>query len=140
VDSPVVVASSSGWGSPSNAYYPNGGTAAWSYAPSLGVTTAPDPYAILAKSLRATGGSATLLPPPTPVGQRVPQAIPAPTPSGTFRYDGGPTTPVPMPTADPPGATPPKKADAPGDQPAAVIPISLPGKKPFKYPAYGDKR
>lgn len=77
----------------------------------------------------ASNGTAQLLPPPTPLGRRVPD--------GTFRYDGGPTAPVPMPTPDP---TAPETIEPARDQPTSV-PISLPARKQaYKYPAYGDNK
>jgi hypothetical protein len=85
---------------------------------------------------RANGnGTARQLPMPTPLGQRVPDAT---TPNGTFRYDGGPSAPVPMPTPD---ATPAPKTIEPAQEQPTSIPISLPARKPaYKYPAYGDKK
>jgi hypothetical protein len=124
-------------------YYPGdlcltGGTVASTYAPSvsLGATTASGPTTVPTAMPGNGTTTAQRLPPPTPVGQRVPQALPAPTPSGTFQYDGGPATPVPMPATDPP-----KTIEPAGDQPAASVSISLPARKPaHKYPAYGDKK
>jgi hypothetical protein len=87
---------------------------------------------------RANGnGTARQLPMPTPLGQRVPDAT-APNGNGTFRYDGGPSAPVPMPTPD---TTPAPKTVEPAQEQPASIPISLPTRRPVnKYPAYGDKK
>ncbi|HET6572222.1 MAG TPA: hypothetical protein VFG68_01360 [Fimbriiglobus sp.] len=90
--------------------------------------TVRTPAAVLGNAV-ASNGTAQLLPPPTPLGRRVPD--------GTFRYDGGPIAPVPMPTPDP---TAPETIEPAREQPTSV-PISLPARKPaYKYPAYGDKR
>ena len=65
-----------------------------------------------------------------------PMAQPTP-PDGTFRYDGGPALPVPMPKADPqaiPPANPTLATDLPISgkaKPAVVV--------PYKYKAYGEK-
>jgi hypothetical protein len=126
-------------------YYPGdffclmGGTTAAVQTPvtTLGLSTAS---AAVATPLPGTanGTTARQLPPPTPLGQPVQPLTPtAPAANGTFHYDGGPSTPVPMPIPDTPGTTPPRIE--PIDQPAS-IPISLPVKKPaLKYPAYGKK-
>jgi hypothetical protein len=68
-----------------------------------------------------------------PVVPRASEPQPA-GPTGGFRYDGGPASPVPFPRPDAtPGAT---------TQPATGLPVSLPKAKPSKpytYKAYGEK-
>jgi hypothetical protein len=85
----------------------------------------------------ASNGTAQQLPPPTPLGQRVPEVRP-PTPNNTFRYDGGPSAPVPMPMPD---TSPAPKTIEPAQEQPTSVPISLPARKPaYKYPAYGDRK
>lgn len=60
---------------------------------------------------------------------------PTSTPGGTFRYDGGPANPIPLPKTD---ATPSTKATPT----ATGLPISLPkttSKSSYTYKAYGEK-
>ena len=68
-----------------------------------------------------------------PVGQPMPQPIvPG---DGTFRYDGGPVNPVPLPRIEPQAIPPANPSSAPFD-----LPVSLkPKAEPFKYKAYGEK-
>jgi hypothetical protein len=60
--------------------------------------------------------------------------LPTPIPRGTYRYDGGPQNPIPMPKADP----------APAGKPPLAVPpdgkvVSLkPKPTKFTYPAYGE--
>jgi hypothetical protein len=77
--------------------------------------------------------------PPADNGSRYP-APSQPLPEGeqTFPYNGGPSTPVPMPEVKPgPASTPNAKVPAEG------IPVSLtPGAKKsgkWAYPAYGEQ-
>ena len=84
--------------------------------------------------------SASLSIPRRPADARL-ETIPAPRrsrpaqPDGTFQYDGGPTSPVPMPQAGPePSRTSPR----------TIVPegrvVSLPAKTPkYSYAAYGEK-
>jgi len=69
-----------------------------------------------------------------------PMAQPAVPGDGTFPYDGGPSSPVPLPKADP-GAIPQA-----GPSTATDLPISgkskspfAPATTPYKYKAYGEK-
>jgi hypothetical protein len=73
----------------------------------------------------------------------VPNPMPQPaTPGdGTFPYDGGPSSPVPLPKADP-GAIPPANPSSTAtDLPVSGKSRSLvtPVVSPYKYKAYGEK-
>lgn len=99
------------------------------YSPiSLGVETYSLPGGAATYSVTRPGaGGAEPLPPPVPR-------------DGTFRYDGGPADPVPMPKADPDPMSAPRFRLAPG----GGIPISLPketkeAKGKYAYPAYGEE-
>lgn len=118
-------------------WYSIGGLASAVRTPATVLGTVTESQSVPAPMPSTANGTAQQLPTPTPLGQRVPDAT-APAPNGTFRYDGGPSAPVPMPTPD---TTPaPKTIEPVQDQPAS-IPISLPARKPaYKYPAYGDKK
>lgn len=61
----------------------------------------------------------------------------APGGDGTFRYDGGPANPVPVPKADPQPMAPPGNTAAPTDLPVSLKP--KPAGSPYKYKAYGEK-
>ena len=82
-------------------------------------------------SLAGVARTANSTPSSMPVYAPIPATIPA---SDSFRYDGGPSNPVPQPTQDvnpiPPAAN--------GSNEPAVLRISLPSPKP-KYPAYGER-
>jgi hypothetical protein len=64
---------------------------------------------------------------------------------GTYRYDGGPDNPVPMPKAEPgPTSAPRYFYRAPADQlrvsvPAEAREVKEPAKGKFAYPAYGEE-
>jgi len=65
-----------------------------------------------------------------------PAPRPGPRDDGTYPYDGGPASPVPMPNADP---MPSREPVRPAPKPEGRI-VSLPAPKTqFAYPAYGDK-
>jgi hypothetical protein len=69
------------------------------------------------------------------------ESPPPPRDNGTYRYDGGPSDPVPMPKAEPEPTERPVPAPR---TPAEGRIVSLPGRKPeaktrFAYPAYGEK-
>lgn len=118
-------------------WYTIGGLASTVRTPATLLGSVTGSQSIPAPMPSAANGTAQLLPPPTPLGQRVPDAT-APAPNGTFRYDGGPAAPVPMPVPD---ATPAPKTIEPAQEPPMSLPISLPARKPaYKYPAYGDKK
>lgn len=71
---------------------------------------------------------------PTPYLPSDPQPAPRPLPNdGTFDYDGGPRSPVPLPKADQPNNKPPTV-------PLEGRPVSLPGRSTpkYTYPAYGE--
>jgi hypothetical protein len=73
--------------------------------------------------------------PKNPVAAR-PTAPDAPATPGTFRYDGGPANPVPLPKPD---ANPTGRGKA---DPATGLPVSLQKAKPaspYSYKAYGEK-
>ncbi len=82
------------------------------------------------------GNAAPAVPLGTSLSRPIPQpmAPPAAPGDGTFRYDGGPANPVPMPKADP-QTIPPAGTSASND-----LPVSLKSKtSPYKYKAYGEK-
>jgi hypothetical protein len=73
---------------------------------------------------------------PTPIQAPTPS-----TPSGVYRYDGGPLNPVPLPKQDPAGPNGQATPTLPWD---AGLPVSLPKKpvtpaKPYTYKGYGEK-
>ncbi len=117
----------------STTIYPTVGTTV--AAPTTSVTTTTSQ----SQSTTTTYPGTTIVPATTTV---TPQTVPAPMPSGTssYRYDGGPTAPVPLPAPDQPGTTiPPQKIDPVGG--STALPISRPAAKPaYKYPAYGEKK
>jgi hypothetical protein len=83
-----------------------------------------------------SGGAASGAPALT-LGARpvVPQPMPSVGPDGTFRYDGGPAIPVPLPKADPQLIPPANPLPS-----ATDLPISgKPKPAPYKYKAYGEK-
>ena len=63
------------------------------------------------------------------------ETAPMPVPQGGYRYDGGPTAPVPMPM--PKATTPPPPAAAPPPAPMVGAVASRAAKK-LEYPAYGE--
>ncbi len=65
-----------------------------------------------------------------------PMARPAAPGDGTFRYDGGPAVPVPLPKADP-QPIPPANSSASTDLPVSLKPKAA--TSPYKYKAYGEK-
>ena len=70
----------------------------------------------------------------------VPEGGPVPRPGGvedgTFPYDGGPSSPVPMPKADPvPSRDPVRPAPKPEDR---IVSLPAPTTQ-LAYPAYGEK-
>ncbi len=69
----------------------------------------------------------------------VPQPMAQPTApgDGTFRYDGGPANPVPMPKADPQQIPPAGTSSAATDLPVSLKPKTT--TSPYKYKAYGEK-
>jgi len=80
------------------------------------------------------GGTDFATPSPVVTQPMTPPAAPA---DGTFPYDGGPMSPVPLPKADPNAAPPINVAPT-----ATDLPISLKPKTattPYKYKAYGEK-
>lgn len=68
--------------------------------------------------------------------QPTPPSMPA-VPDGTYRYDGGPAQPVPMPQADPNPAGAPRLFRLPTETRAVSLPARS-GK--LVYPAYGEGR
>ncbi len=114
------------YSSPSYYYAP--AVAPVSYAPASGY------YPISATT--TTGGAATYR--PALSGERLPQPLPAkavpmlPADGGTYLYDGGPASPVPMP------ATPPATKIQPVDSRFVSI-TTTKGPAGFSYAAYGDK-
>jgi hypothetical protein len=58
-------------------------------------------------------------------------------PYGTFRYDGGPANPVPVPKADPQPIPPANSSATTNDLPVSLKPKAAPS--PYKYKAYGEK-
>lgn len=83
------------------------------------------------------GGGASAAPAVT-LGAPAPQPMVQPVApgDGTFRYDGGPANPVPLPKADPQPMVPP------GTSATIDLPVSLkakPATAPYRYKAYGEK-
>jgi len=64
------------------------------------------------------------------------ESLPSPRarPGQTFRYDGGPASPVPMPAAAPRPAPEAPRPGAPANR------VKLPAKGRLTYPAYGEER
>jgi hypothetical protein len=110
------------------------------------VAAAPTPYASSRPSIiigyqgRFFGGSIAIRPGARLAGFARPtedlhDAMPPPRPNDTFRYDGGPSQPVPMPVPDPVSPTEP-------------VPMTVPAlqrvqfersRSRVAYPAYGEK-
>jgi hypothetical protein len=69
-----------------------------------------------------------------------PMAQPTPPSDGTFRYDGGPANPVPLPKADPQPIPPsnPTGVNLPVSGNKLTTPFA-PTPTPYKYKAYGEK-
>jgi len=67
---------------------------------------------------------------------RTPSTIP---PANTFPYDGGPSAPVPMPMPDAPSSAPVPQT-VPSDSNSLKVSFPSSTKKPFTYPAYGQKK
>jgi hypothetical protein len=99
---------------------------------------------IISRSALATGRltGRTDQPIEAPPSERMPsspyraETLPDPRarPGQTFRYDGGPASPVPMPATTP---SPARDAPRPG---APVNRVKLPAKEGLTYPAYGEQR
>lgn len=93
-------------------------------------------------SIGIGGDSLTLSAPTVALGTIVerptapPMAPPAVPGDGTFRYDGGPAIPVPMPKADP-QPIPPANSSVTTDLPVSLKPKAA--TSPYKYKAYGEK-
>jgi hypothetical protein len=114
------------------------------YTPPVSVYTTPpyySPNGLSVETYSAPGGAATYsvtrpAAGPEPVQPPMPRANGLP---GTFPYDGGPDSPVPMPKADPTSA--PRDSDkAPRDGIRVSLPAdSKEAKAKLAYPAYGDE-
>ena len=99
--------------------------------------------------LKMTGSSsccepgAVPQPPAVPSADTLPPQGPAVQPNqsndGTFPYDGGPASPVPMPKTDPGPQGTPNKSFAPGEGRLVSLPL-VPAKPKYTYPAYGDNK
>jgi hypothetical protein len=107
--------------------------AAYYYPPSYYYYPASLSSAMNAPNLPAVipQGNGQQLPPPRPVPAPPVPAAPA---SGTYRYDGGPANPVPLPKTGSP------QQPAPGTIPLEGRSVSLtaPPVKKYAYPAYGE--
>jgi hypothetical protein len=79
-------------------------------------------------SLSATAPPIDQQPLPALETAPLPQMLP---PGGTYRYDGGPANPVPVPRATP---APPDSGPISADG----RPVSLKAKPAYTYPAYGE--
>lgn len=89
-------------------------------------------------SIGIGGSTVAASAPVVPLGGIVPNPMTAPTVpgDGTFRYDGGPAAPVPLPKADP-QPIPPAGTLTPADLPISLRPKAA--NSPYKYKAYGEK-
>jgi len=128
-----------------NFYYPGyysgygyGYSPYYDYAPSVYYYS---PLCSYPASLTTTySGYSPVMPLAPQDGGPVPGGGPVPRPGtvedGTYPYDGGPASPVPMPRADP---VPSREPARPAPKPEGRI-VSLPAPKTqFAYPAYGEK-
>ncbi len=129
-------AGSYGYGYPGAYYYSSPGCffsiASTSPAPTYNLNLATAPVPVQSAPLPSTQAPAT----PAPNG-------------GTFRYDGGPRSPVPLPdgTQATPPSNPAPTNPAPRTRPSlplegrpVSITISQPTPKKYTYPAYGERR
>ncbi len=105
----------------------------YSYAPSycpISVPGGPMPYA----DPQGNGGVYTL---PQPGAEAAPPGARPQTPAdGTYPYDGGPPSPVPMPKAEPAPSNLPKVV-VPGDGRIVVLPLRPTPK--YSYTAFGEQ-
>ncbi len=125
---------------PTTYYYPQAPA-----APEV-VAVAPPPYPSARPSIiigyqgRFFGGSIAIRPGARLAGLARPTEYPAdsmppPRPNDTFRYDGGPSRPVPMPVPDPVSPTEPVPMTVP-----ALHRVMMQRSRPqIRYPAYGEK-
>lgn len=90
--------------------------------------------ALDASAVNLGASMAPPVPQPMTAQPMAPSAAPG---DGTFRYDGGPANPVPLPKADPQPMVPPSNSLAPTDLPVSLKP--KPATSPYKYKAYGEK-
>ncbi|MDY3560841.1 hypothetical protein R5W23_002090 [Gemmata sp. JC673] len=115
-----------------SSYYYGGSGVGFGFSIGIGA----DPVSLSAPAQNL--GTQSLRPAPqqmTPLTQ--PMAPPAAPGDGTFRYDGGPANPVPVPKADPQPMGPPGNTASPTDLPVSLKP--KPASSPYKYKAYGEK-
>lgn len=98
-------------------YWPINGTAATLNTPTVSLVASPRP---------------TITPIPLPAPQPIPALAPT---HNTFRYDGGPSNPIPQPT---PESNAPDRIPPASTEPATLR-IGLTPPAP-KYPAYGDRK
>jgi len=149
---PSVFSYGYGYGSYPSYYYPN--YSSYGYYP-CGTTTAPVVTLQVAPTTRILQGS--IVPAPTQPPATMPPAssngntLPTPTPnSGTFPYDGGPKSIVPMPPAqeeEAPAIRPGGSSIRPADERFISFPepdlsartASTGNKGKWAYPAYGEQ-
>ncbi|MBI1917126.1 MAG: hypothetical protein HYS12_20665 [Planctomycetes bacterium] len=124
---------------PSYGFYGGGYQPDYYYAPPVYYYSPSCSYPI---SLTTTtfGAYSPVMPLAPQNGGPVPGGGPVPAPGGaedgTFPYDGGPASPVPMPKAEP---MPSREPVRPAPKPEGRI-VSLPAPTThFAYPAYGEK-
>jgi hypothetical protein len=92
------------------------------------------PSASFSLSIGTPRAQLSVLPTPVPSVAQPSQPV-APAQPGTFDYDGGPSQPVPMPSAEP------APMSGPPTVPLEGRPVSLPVQNAprYRYPAYGEK-
>lgn len=101
----------------------------------------PRPYFYYGISLDGSCGSTPTVTLGNPVLPTTPEVRPQPAPAappvqkdGTFPYDGGPERPVPMPKVEDPATRIPRQTTPMIEG----IPVSMPAKVKYVYPAYGE--
>ncbi len=125
------------WGYGYASFYRPGFAVSYYSAPTCWPTyyyTAPAYYGFFPVS----GGTA-----PTVNLNQTREAVPANPRTDTFRYDGGPSRPIPAPQPVPDRADPvPPRIEPAADGTLSIKytrPAAAPTKSAYKYPAYGDK-
>jgi hypothetical protein len=129
------------YGAPAYYYY---NPPVYYYSPPVYYYSAPPCYYSMglgAETSALAGGNVTysVTRPNTPGAEQVQPPLPR---DGTYRYDGGPDNPVPMPKADPGSTSAPRHFHiAPLDKIRVSLPHDTkePAKGKFVYPAYGEE-
>lgn len=133
---------------PRSYYYPRAYISASFYRPYTGYYSTPSYYYDYYDPYCPLNGDSSYMPYSSPLGTsgngvpltQVPWRVPPmPRSDGTFRYDGGPASPVPLPgKVDPaPTSKPVQPAPAPNTR---LVSIPNQPASGFAYPAYGQPR